>query len=341
MPQKLNLYAASFPSGAQEIIKVQLKKKSQEKIKIEQVLDGLVFFRTSYQPFELRQMRYLANIFYIINEEWRDVKIEVLAKDLIRTGFTNEDQIKLLTKNKHTFRIIAARENSMIPFDRGLLLNLEARITRLTGLKVNIKLPDVEFWLTERSEGLSYFALRVSSLSRENKFKKQGELRREVAQLLCLESHPAAEDVVLDPFCGSGAVVRERATSFPYEKILAYDTDVNAVKNTKEALRGKKKVEISQVDFFKSQLPDSSINKIITDPPWGVYRETADLEIFYQKLIKETDRLLIGGGLAVFLVGGDRAKFEEAIQKSELSLEGQTNILVSGKKASIYKCQKK
>jgi tRNA G10 N-methylase Trm11 len=213
-------------------------------------------------------------------------------------------------------------------------------VMKTAGLRLNIKKPDVEFWLIERSEGLSFFAVRVSGLAKENKFRQSGELKKEIAELLCLESRPAPTDIVLDPFCGGGAIIRERCSYFPYQKAIAYDLDSACVERTKTTLADKKNVEVTKIDFFKNSLTSGSIDKIVTDPPWGLYQGLTEADNFFSKIVQETERLLKNGGVAVFLIGGDKTKFEKAVESSKLSLKRQTNILVSGKKASIYRYQK-
>jgi len=86
-------------------------------------------------------------------------------------------------------------------------------------------------------------------------------------------------------------------------------------------------------------LTDNSINKIITDPPWGLFDKNIDLEHFYNKVLNELNRILIPKGLIVMLTAQKKI-FENLINQSKsFKLLEKYNILVSGKKASIYKLQ--
>lgn len=169
----------------------------------------------------------------------------------------------------------------------------------------------------------------------------KGELRPELANLLCLISEPQKTDTFLDPFCGFGAIPIERAKNFPFGKVIASDIDLNNINLLKE--KTKQKIQIENWDALNlKEIEDSSIHKIVTDPPWGVYKqEGIDLISFYLKMLKEFYRILKPNGLLVLLTGR-KLEIEKIINSSAslFLLEKKYNILVSGKKANVYKFRK-
>jgi len=86
---------------------------------------------------------------------------------------------------------------------------------------------------------------------------------------------------------------------------------------------------------FKS----GSIDKIITDPPWGISVGT-DLNLldFYSKMLTEFRRVVKTNGRLIILMG-NKEIFEKVLKSyfSDFKLEEKYDILVSGKKASVYK----
>lgn len=164
-----------------------------------------------------------------------------------------------------------------------------------------------------------------------------------MANILCLVSKPSSKDIILDPFAGYGGIIFERASAFPYEKIIALEKDPNLVKKMKErAKNSKKNLIIEQGNVESLKLADASVGVIITDPPWGMYEKgvKGDIRELYKKMLAEFRRVLVREGRLVVLTGA-KDVFEEILKHiSDLKMVAKTNVLVSGKKAAIYKIQK-
>ncbi len=98
------------------------------------------------------------------------------------------------------------------------------------------------------------------------------------------------------------------------------------------------KVEVRKQDFLNSDLADKSIDKIITDPPWGDYEHIFDLEEFYTKMLAEFERILSSQGKFVILSGAKEV-IDNLLQTKFakiFSIEQRYYILVSGKKAGVW-----
>ena len=104
----------------------------------------------------------------------------------------------------------------------------------------------------------------------------------------------------------------------------------------------KRRVVVRQGDARQlSRYADGSIHKIVTDPPWGSFQELADgPETFYREVLAELARVLAPGGLLVLLLA--RADFLGPLLETLPALERVESwpILVSGKKAVVYKLRK-
>jgi tRNA G10 N-methylase Trm11 len=117
----------------------------------------------------------------------------------------------------------------------------------------------------------------------------KGELRPELANLLCWISDPNKKDVFLDPFAGSGAIPIERAKAFPYQKIIASDINADLFDKLKKRFhKTTNKITIGKWDALHlTALIDESIDKIVTDPPWGLFsHQEIDLKAFYTNMLR-------------------------------------------------------
>lgn len=197
----------------------------------------------------------------------------------------------------------------------------------------------MEFWFLLRRDGYGFFGIRLTYPYKRDRKLEKGELRHELAHIMVLLSEPNPKDVVIDPFAGKGAIPFERATAFPYQEIFAFEKDNQLVRNLKKRLSTKNTIIVQDDALFLKTIQNNSIDKIITDPPWGIYKETQiPLEEFYSKMLQSFFRILKPDGILVILIGQPEI-FEKVLKLSlqPFRILSQYNILVSGKKATLYK----
>ena len=87
-------------------------------------------------------------------------------------------------------------------------------------------------------------------------------------------------------------------------------------------------------------IPDKSIDKIITDPPWGFYEEVGDILCFYDKMFESFERVLKSKESFVIILTARKTELEEIIQKHKYNIVEKIDTLVNGKKASVYKLKR-
>jgi 16S rRNA G966 N2-methylase RsmD len=335
-------YFSTFITGTQEIIKEFLLKRG---IKIILILDGLVVYQTDYPEKETRKFHIFNNTYLLLqfftnltpNIKSLEKILSFIAhdRDLLRKIMIN------IPPNRRNFRIITSLENRMVRVSRSLLKTLEAVILKIDNMKLNVKSPDLEFWILLRKEGYGFFGIRITYPSREESHREKGKLRKEIAYIMNFISEPKPEDIILDPFAGYGSIPLERAKNFPYKEIIAVDKDKDLIFKLKQKImRLKIKMTIIHGDALSlNKISDNSIDKIVTDPPWGEYERISDLEKFYEAMLREFNRLLKPTGIIVLLVGAKEIFENVLITKfaNTFLVKRKYNILVSGKKAAIYK----
>lgn len=335
----MNSYFSTYISGFGEVVESLLKKKLSS-LYIKRVLDGLVVFDSLASQLHIKDLRFLNNSFILLKFN-ENVSIEEFVSEILKLGWTKTNLRSTVLKNVSTFRVVYSLENKISKLAEKNLEKLETLISKVLVLKVKRDNPDTEFWILERSEGVILFGLRITKRENESNFEK-GELKPELANILCEISEPLDTDIFLDPFAGLGAIPIERAKIAKFKKIFAGENNKDIYKNLLEKT---KKLGLSiTVGRWNSTklgaLSDRSVNKIVTDPPWGEYSIT-NVEDLYAKSLQEMDRVLMPTGILVLLTSQ-----KELIKKllshhgKKFVLEQQFNILVSGKESGVFKIRK-
>jgi tRNA (guanine6-N2)-methyltransferase len=326
MVSRVKAYYSTFIPGLLDPVQEALRAALPD-AKITLALDGLIAYETAAKAATIAKLPFVTNSFEII-QRFEGARVREMAERAIAGQWS-------LEAPRGTFRVIASVANQLVSLDAGVVEALERRIAETTRMRPNRAKPDHEFWLIERSESHGFFALRLSHHQAYDKSLQKGELRPELANILCRLSDPAPEELFLDPFCGSGAIAIQRAKFFPPGLVIASDIDerkVEALKARVKELDLRKRVVVRRDDALKlERYEDGSIHKVVTDPPWGHFAATNQpIEEFYRAMLAEFARILRPGGRLVILTA------EPLPADERLGLVRKFNILVSGKKAAVY-----
>jgi tRNA G10 N-methylase Trm11 len=217
-------------------------------------------------------------------------------------------------------------------------------IVAATGMRPDSERPEREYRLQERADGRTLFLERVGAAHEPESRRdsnRAGELPRTTCRLLAEMTDPRSDDVFLDPFCGYGGIVLERALAAPYRFAFSSDTDAAKVAAVKQALSAKAFEKRRKTIFPKlrdaldaSAFDAGFVTAIATDPPWGLYEGgvgRGDAEALIGAFLAESARLLAPGGRLVLLVGRDLEAAGAA--GPAFVLREALDVLVSGKKA--------
>lgn len=340
----MNEYFSTFASGLADVVKTALKSKIKDS-EIKLVLDGLVVYRSDIGSDKIKEIRFFNNSFLLLSffENLNSDPLRLMARQVLHNPDLVAKVKKYIPKKNRSFRIVTSQENQLVSVDNNLLKDLEELLSQTTGLAVNRTNPDGEIWFLWRREGYGFVGLRITKTPNYEKTLHKGELRPELANLMCLIAEPKNSDVILDPFAGYGAIPLECSKSFSVGKIMASEKDKGVFQLLQERVKKlDSKVIVGRWNALNlDALTDNSVDKIITDPPWGFYLEQDEnLTNFYQQMLKSFSGVLKNGGLMVILMG-QKELFESVLGEfSGLKLLGKYDILVSGKKAAIYKIKK-
>jgi 23S rRNA G2445 N2-methylase RlmL len=179
---------------------------------------------------------------------------------------------------------------------------------------------DVEFWATLFADEF-LLAIRLSDdRLRHREYKVAhlpGSLRPSVAAALGWLSRPSPDDIVLDPFCGTGTVLIERAHLGRYRSLIGCDREARALAAARENVgRRYQPLELHPWDAIAIPLPDRSVSKIITNLPWGLrHGSHEENRRIYPRVFAELRRVVQPGGRIVVLTGETRLMSSPAVRQ--------------------------
>jgi tRNA G10 N-methylase Trm11 len=233
--------------------------------------------------------------------------------------------------------VVFSLENTPAAVREDLRREAERYIASASGLRPDRRNPAVEFWFLLRREG-AFFLRRLSHHRSWDKLLHPGELPPPLAWMLCKLSEPRPGERVADPFCGYGSIPASRLRHFPPAEMFASDIDRKALGSAKNKFTGKARhhcvfnhCDARDLPRF---IPPASLDSIITDPPWGVYRDMPIGDLYTQSLGIFSGLLRPGG--RVVLLCGRGEELPEAAAQNGYTVTRNIPILVSGRKAVIY-----
>ncbi len=246
----------------------------------------------------------------------RRLRFKVVARmvgehEFRRTELRNTTQAGILSRGDHTWRLDEASA-------------------------------EVEFWVTTIEDEWLLAVRLTDDRMRLRGYKTAhlpGSLRPSVGAALALLSNPRDDDVVLDPMCGTGTVLIERAHLGRYAKLLGGDSDAAALEAARENVGPRyKPIELKLWDAVALPLPDSSVTKIVTNLPWGMkHGSHAENRRLYPRMLAEFVRVLAKGGLMVLITAETRL-MRELWREGMIKPSQVMRVSVLGASAAIYVC---
>jgi tRNA (guanine6-N2)-methyltransferase len=199
---------------------------------------------------------------------------------------------------------------------------------------------DVEFWVT-MFPGELVLTLRLSDERlRHREYKvahMPGSLRPSVAAALGWLSEPAPDDIVLDPLCGAGTVLIERAHLGRYQQLIGGDSNPAMLDAARENVGPRyKPIELHAWDATAIALGAASVSKVITNLPWGMrHGSHAENRRLYPYLIEEFRRVVRPGGLIVMLTAETRL-MADLMSRGVFRPQKILRVSILGAPAAIY-----
>ncbi|MDR3078533.1 MAG: methyltransferase [Rickettsiales bacterium] len=332
----MTVYFSTFIAGFGGLV-LDLMKRDRGSARNIRLFDGAVVYESDSRPEDMEKIGYFNNSFIVLREFGygtgfgREI-LDRMVADLV----SDSRNLSIPFFPMKSFKIFSSLENTLAKPDGKLIYRLVELIKGKTGKNYGSSSANGEFWIIQRSEGVGFFMLRVTY---SRKKLEKGELRPELANLLCRLSEPEEDDIFIDPFCGSGAIPLERSKMLSFKGIFATDRDeslTNGLRNKVRKIKTSKMQRsffVKKLDFFSNSFDNNFFDVMVTDPPWGIYQELE--EGFYPRFLGEASRILEPNGRLVLLTAREIC-LGEGPRIGSLTLERHFDILVSGKKARVH-----
>ncbi|MCI5665272.1 MAG: methyltransferase [Spirochaetia bacterium] len=325
-------FISSFITGFQHVVEKNLPQILAG-VKILHVYDGLIHYQYAGDSHNLDKIIYFNNTFFVL----KTMKGKGLNFPSLVGAVSSEKKYYLI--NKGTFRVRFQNENQFVKVDKNISKKAEETVLHNSKLHLDRLSPTTEIWYSIRREGFAFCGQLISKREFTEKNLNKGELRPEIAYLICCYADLNQDDVVAEPFCGYGSIPVQLIKKFRFQKLFASDIDKEkiSINMQKKQLKDNPQIELSVNDaFVLPQIIDRSVDVVITDPPWGYFEQIDDIGEFYKKMFTSFKRILKENGRMIIL-SARKDEIEKAALEMNVQILSSLHTLVNGKKASLYK----
>lgn len=324
-------FVSTFTTGFQKVVEKNLPEIVSG-CKILNIYDGIVHYKYNGNSHDLEKVVYFNNTFFVI-KSWCNFSgnFSTMVND-----FCNENKYLLISKG--SFRTRFVRENQFEKIDKKLVIKVEENVLKRSKLKIDRVSPSTEIWFNIRREGFAFCGQLISKREFTEKNLNKGELRPELAYLMCCFAELKENDVIAEPFCGYGSIPIQLVKKFHFLHLYVSDIDEEKITALKEKKYFKQNdfVSIDVQDAFSlKQIKDNSVDVIISDPPWGFFEDVGDIALFYDKMFCSFKRILKNDGKMIIL-SARKDELEYAAEKNNYKIIEKVDTLVNGKKACVY-----
>ncbi|MEM8533285.1 MAG: methyltransferase domain-containing protein [Chloroflexota bacterium] len=314
--------------------------------------NGMVLFRYTGNPQNLLQLRTVEDVFFVLST-LPDLPHTYSALHTLRD---TANRIRMDTalalarqfmpgrggRGKLRFRVVARqagrtnyrRVDAQRAIEKGITAREDHRWQ-------SAEEKALEFWLTLLPEQ-ALLKLRLSDAQMRHRDEKlqhlPASLRPSAAAALVWLTRPQPDDVFLDPMCGAGTLLIERAQTERYTLLLGGDNSAEAIATTQTNIGPRyKPIEIREWDACALPLDDASVTAAAVNLPFGKQIGSADdNRSLYPALLQEMARVLQPRGRFVVLTSDTRT-FDMALKRTRDFTRHEThNVQVLGQHARVF-----
>lgn len=315
--------------------------------------NGMIWFSYPGPVHDLLKLRTLEDLFVVVatvsDLSSTRADLQMLERNMMRSkGF--EPALRLFHQmhprrrfgGKVPFRIIA-RQATRASYRR---IDAQRAIEKGVAARTDYKwrfheTGALELWLTILP-GEAILALRLSDEHMRHREYKvthlPASLRPSVAAALAWLTAPQPDDVFLDPMCGAGTILIERAHFQRYHLLLGGDSREEALEAARANIGARyKPIEIRRWDARQLPLDAASVSSAAVNLPFGRQLSTSEENrALYPAFLSEMARVLLPGSRLVALTGDSRTFIASLGSRRQFTTQARYRVLVLGQAATVF-----
>jgi len=330
------IYLVITPRNLEDI---SIKELNNKKIKIVRKLYRKILINFNDNPNDLSQLRSPDDVLIFLKEfkdrqhyigNLQNIYTEIKKVDMSNALITCN---KLRELNKDltfsvTVSIIGKRK-----FTQDFLKRIIVKALKNKNLIFKNKgKPDLDFSIIIENETV-FFGLRLfKEPLHKRDYKKHSlpaSLKSNIAYSMLELANVTKKEIVLDPMCGIGTIPIEAA--FMGAKPIGFDINSKSIHLAKKnAKKANKEIKFEQRNALNTKLFPNSIDKIVSNLPFGKQTSLVSKETFFKRFLKEASRILKKHGVCVFLTAHSRLISSLVRKINDLKIIHERNISLFG-----------
>ncbi|MFW9843164.1 MAG: methyltransferase domain-containing protein [Candidatus Thorarchaeota archaeon] len=256
--------------------------------------------------------------------------------DAITQGISDDEWCTHITKqDDFAVRTLSVNKENDLNFRLRIEKNLGAHIVRTTGARVKLRNPSIQILVLIMPEALLICKSDISKLRGLLRDREPGKkeffhpsmMNSSLARVMCNLAGIQTGDTVLDPFCGGGGILCE--ASHIGASVIGIDLSWKLLVGARANL-SKISLNYSLIQGDAQHLPINSVNRIVTDPPYGRASSTrGNVAIkLVESLLKDADSIIQPKGECICLCCDSEMKLSQIVQDAGLTVARQLRMRV-------------
>lgn len=361
MRTPVDLYILHALPGFDAIVAEELKRLPEKAVIQDQLVhagrNGMIVISYPGDVEDLLELRTVDDVFILV-AQYNDLPPKFSALKMIKERLIQNTAITTATskvralypkrggEGKLRYRVIS-RQQGLMPYRR---VDLQETVQKAIGQREDFRwhVADigVEFWVTQ-SEETALIGLRVSDETMRHRTYKinhiEASLRPTAAAALVMLTKPKPHDVFLDPMCGAGTTLIERALAGRYTEIIGGDISPEAAEQARANIGNKyKPIRVEDWDARALPLDEGSVTAVTCNLPFGVQISTPEENRrLYPAVMKELKRVMALGARAALMTSDTRALTRALERTSGMYVDTAHTVVVLGRRTQIVVVQKR
>lgn len=344
------IYSIFVTAGLENLARQEINARfgDSKQFKIVMRKPKRIIFQYTGNPKELLSLRTAESLFLVIkhipNMTRSRRSLTAISNFLNRQNFAQAitvcRQVDMRIRKRISFRVIS-RMSGYRNFQKRDLQHIVERSLVDKGWHLTHSGNGLDVWVELHGED-AYISIRLSKPDMSQRSYKQEQvpqtLKPTVAYSMVMLSKPHPDDIFLDPMCGAGTLLLERAFSGRYRYLIGGDISEEAVRATQMNF-GRKHQPRQFFHWNAQSLPiqPNSVDKIVCNLPIDKSSDRNDnMPNLYNRFLTQFEEVIKPGGKMVLLSMNPALLNSILKQQNALNVRQQVGINFSGKRGRIF-----